>query len=213
MWTMARKKSQQGVSRTKSQDLPKLKRPKPAAGAIYQLKITLHDVQPPIWRRVQVKDCTLDKLHQVIQECMGWTDSHLHVFEIGAEQFGAPEQWDPLDDPDVGNSRKVKLGRLRAQALKKLRYIYDMGDDWKHTIHIEKTLEAEPGVHYPRCIAGERACPPEDCGGSWGYERLLMAIRDPKHPEHEDMAEWIGGEFDAEAFDLKAVNQALKGVR
>ena len=132
---------------------------------VYQVKITLNGVKPPIWRRVQIEDGTLAELHDVIQTCMGWDDYHLHAFAIGGEQFGLPEQW---QDPEVGDSRKVKLSHLIAQSVKKFLYTYDMGDSWEHTILIEKTLPVEAGIKYPRCIAGERACPPEDCGGPWG---------------------------------------------
>jgi hypothetical protein len=89
-------------------------------------------------------------------------------------------------------------------------YTYDFGDNWEHTIQIEKVVDAEPGIRYPRCIDGKRACPPEDCGGAWGYGDFLKAIQDPKHSEHEEMTEWIGGEFDPEEFDLAAVNNGLR---
>jgi hypothetical protein len=182
---------------------------RPAGGgrdSVYQAKITLNGIKPPIWRRVQVEDGTLGKLHDVIQTCMGWDDYHLHVFVIGSEQYGLPEQW---EDPEVGDSRKVRLNHLIAQGVKKFLYIYDMGDSWEHTIRIEKTLPIEAGINYPRCIAGERACPPEDCGGPWGYGDLLEALQDPEHPEYEDMVEWIGGEFNPEAFNLDEVNAEL----
>jgi hypothetical protein len=189
---------------------------RPAAGgrnSVYQVKITLNGIKPPIWRRVQVKDCTLAALHDIIQTCMSWDDYHLHVFEIGGEQFGLPDQWlesGGWDEPEVGNSRKVKLSQLVAQSIKKFRYVYDMGDTWEHTIQIEKTLPAEAGVKYPRCIDGQRACPPEDCGGPWGYGDLLEIIQDPKHPEHEERMEWIGGAFDPEAFNPDQVNAELR---
>jgi hypothetical protein len=181
--------------------------------SVYQVKITLNGIKPPIWRRVQVKDCTLAKLHDLIQTCMGWDDYHLHVFAIGGEQYGLPEQWKESGgwgEPEVGDSRKVKLSQLVAQGVQKFCYIYDMGDNWDHTIQIEKTLPAEAGVKYPRCIDGKRACPPEDCGGPWGYADLLEAIQDPKHPEYEDRMEWIGGGFDPEAFDLEQLNAELR---
>ena len=179
---------------------------------VYQLKITLRDIKPPVWRRVQVKDCSLVKLHDIIQTCMGWDDYHLHEFEIGGERYGDPRQW-PDDfggDLEVGNEGKVKLSQLAAGGIKKFSYVYDMGDNWDHTIQIEKVLPAEAGVRYPRCIAGQRACPPEDCGGPWGYGDFLEAIQDPRHGRHEELLEWVGGEFDAEAFDAEAVNEELR---
>jgi hypothetical protein len=173
---------------------------------VYQLKITLHDISPPIWRRVQVKDCTLAKLHDVIQTCMGWDGGHLHAFEIGGEQYGEPF---PDGSMEYHDSRRIKLSQLAAQGVQKFSYTYDFGDNWEHTIQMEKTLPAESGVRYPRCIDGARACPPDDCGGPWGYADFLEAIQNPKHPEHEDMVEWIGGEFDPEAFDVGAINAEL----
>jgi len=182
-----------------------------AAGVVYQLKITLRDIKPPIWRRVQVKDCTLAKLHNLIQICMGWDDYHLHVFEIGGEQYGDPAQWE--DDfgggSEVGNEGRVKLSQLAAQGIEKFSYVYDMGDNWDHTIQIEKVLDAEAGVRYPRCLTGKRSCPPEDCGGPWGYGDFVDAIQNPKHERHEELLEWVGGEFDPEAFDADAVNKEL----
>jgi hypothetical protein len=179
---------------------------------VYQLKIALKDLEPPIWRRIQTKDCTLAKLHHLIQECMGWEDDHLHEFEVGGERYGNPEQWEDefADDLEVGNEGKVKLSQLVAQRIKKISYTYDMGDNWEHTIYLEKALDPEPGVRYPRCIAGERAGPPEDCGGPWGYADFVEAIRNPKHEQHEELLEWVGGEFDPEAFDVEEVNARLR---
>jgi len=173
---------------------------------VYQLKITLRDVRPPIWRRVQVGDCTLARLHDLIQTCMGWDGGHLHAFDIGGEQYGEP---DPDDMMEVQNEARLKLSQVVAQGYKKFTYTYDFGDNWEHILQVEKTLPAEAGVSYPRCVAGKRACPPEDCGGPWGYAEFLEAIGDPKHERHEDLREWIDGEFDPEAFDIAAVNAEL----
>jgi Plasmid pRiA4b ORF-3-like protein len=185
------------------------------ANTIYQVKITLDHVRPPIWRRLLVKDCTLARLHDLIQISMGWEDDHLHEFEFGNQRYGSHEQWQvgPMGDPDVQDERKLQLSQLVNQGVKKFRYVYDMGDGWQHTIHIEKTLSAEAGVRYPRCVGGERACPPEDCGGSWGYANFVAAIQDPTHESHEELLEWIGGEFDPEAFDAEAVNEELFGLK
>jgi hypothetical protein len=186
--------------------MAKAKEPAP----VYQLKITLRDIKPPIWRRVQVKNGSLAKLHDIIQTCMGWTNSHLHSFEIGGESYSEP---DPDGMMETEDERKVQLSQLAAQGVKKFTYTYDFGDTWEHSIQIEKTLDAEPGVRYPRCIAGKRACPPEDCGGPWGYGALLDALGNPQHEQHEEMLEWIGGEYDPEQFDLEAVNEELRGIR
>jgi len=177
------------------------------AGMVYQLKITLRDIKPPVWRRLQVKDCKLSQLHDIIQTCMGWDGYHLYAFEVGNEQYSVP---DPDGMMETEDARKVKLSQLVAGGIKKFTYTYDFGDNWDHTIQVEKLLDAEPGVSYPRCTDGKRACPPEDCGGAWGYGDFLKAIQNPKHPEHEEMMEWIGGEFDPEAFDIEGVNEELK---
>lgn len=185
-----------------------------ARNTIYQLKIILADIDPPIWRRLLTKDCSLAKLHHLIQVSMGWDDAHLHQFEFGENYFGNLRQWEGgWDEPEIGDERKVKLSEIVAQRVKKFVYEYDMGDSWRHTITVEKVLPAEAGAPYPRCIEGARACPFEDCGGTWGYVTFLEAIRDPKHEQHGEMLEWIGGEFDPEAFDLQAVNKQLAELR
>src|SRR5947209_2102508 len=176
---------------------------------VYQLKITLGDVRPPVWRRVQVKDCTLGKLHHVIQVCMGWQECHLHVFEVGRVQYAEP---DPEGTGDHKSERSIKLSRIVAEGHTKFSYTYDFGDNWDHTIAVEKTLPAEPHVGYPHCVTGKRACPPEDCGGPSGYADFLDAVRDPGHQQHAELLEWVGGEFDPEAFDLAAVNRELHNL-
>jgi hypothetical protein len=181
------------------------------SGSIYQFKVTLKDSDPPIWRRIQVPDCTLGELHEVLQVVMGWEDFHLHQFIIRGESYGPldPEDafWDmeKHDEEETPLSTSVKMGRKTRFA-----YEYDFGDSWQHEIILEKTFEPEPRIKYPRCIEGERACPPEDCGGIWGYAEFVEAIRDPQHESHEEMLEWGGGEFDPEEFDLNVVNRELR---
>ena len=177
---------------------------------IYRIKVTLRHIAPPIWRRIEVPgDIKLGKLHDVIQIAMGWTDSHMHGFRAGHVNYGAPN---PDFPDDTQNECNVRLDQI-ADEEDTIIYDYDFGDSWEHDLKIEKTLPPEPGTHYPRCLKSSRACPPEDCGGPPGYERLLEALRDPKHDEHEEMREWIGGDFDPEAFDLDEVNQVLKRMR
>jgi hypothetical protein len=182
-------------------------------GAIYQFRVTLKDSDPPIWRRIQVPDCTLGQLHEILQVVMGWEESHLHQFIIRGAYYGPQDpdhtDWDmeTHDEEELPISQIVKMGRKT-----RFTYEYDFGDSWQHEIVLEKTLEPEPDVGYPRCVEGERACPPEDCGGVWGYAEFLEAIADPKHESHEDMLEWIGGKFDPEKFDLDAVNRELRGL-
>lgn len=177
---------------------------------IYQLKVTLKNVRPPIWRRIQVPtEITLARLHRILQNALGWTDSHLHQFIVGRTYIGLP---DPDAFHPVIDERKVRLSEI-AQPKSRFQYEYDFGDGWTHDVLVEKTLPAESGVAYPRCIDGKRACPPEDCGGVWGYADFLDALADPKHEQHEDMKEWIGGDFDPEAFDLATTNALLRGSR
>jgi hypothetical protein len=188
-----------------------MKKPLKKGSVIYQLKVTLKDSKPPIWRRLQVSaDTKLSRLHWILQDVMGWTNSHMHQFKVGQTYYGEPMQEEDFDVEDEG---KITLGQAAPGAKKKFVYEYDFGDFWEHDIVVEKVVGPERGVRYPFCVDGKRACPPEDCGGVWGYEEFLEAIRDPNHPEHEDMLEWVGGEFDAEEFDLDTVNQVLKHVK
>ncbi|MGK5095198.1 plasmid pRiA4b ORF-3 family protein [Deltaproteobacteria bacterium TL4] len=176
---------------------------------IYQLKVTLKGSKPPIWRRIQVaSDINLSKLHRILQIVMGWEDCHLHQYIIGGMNYGKP---DHEFGNEIENESRVKLDQFRPKM--KFVYEYDFGDSWGHEMVVEKTLLPEEGVSYPICITGKRACPPEDCGGIWGYASFLEAIQNPGHPEHEEMLEWAGGEFDPEAFDLDAINQELKRLR
>lgn len=175
---------------------------------IYQLKVTLKDIRPPIWRRVQVPgDIELAELHEVIQTVMGWIGYHMHAFIIGGEQFFH----DRDTAMEVGGRviGRTRLNQVVRQANARFRYDYDFGDSWEHDILVEKILPPEPEARYPRCLAGKRACPPEDVGGAWGYERFLKAIADPNDPEHADLLEWVGGEFDPEAFDVEETDAAL----
>lgn len=183
--------------------------PKRGAQEIYQLKITLKRSKPPIWRRVQVRsEITLARLHDVIQIAMGWTDSHLHQFLVHGEAYSQPDfEMDELN-PEVSDENNVPLWRL-VGLRDSFVYEYDFGDDWEHVIVVEKVLPVGEGILYPRCLAGKRACPPEDVGGIWGYQDFLIAINNPTHPEHREMLEWVGGAFDPAAFDLADVNLGL----
>lgn len=189
------------------------KRPSSTANEVYQLKIILRDVRPPIWRRVLVTDATtLHQLHWIVQAAMGWTNSHLHQFIIDDEYYSQKDF--ELDDwgHEVKNENRVRLAALSLAPKRKFTYEYDFGDGWEHEIMVEKVLTSEAGARYPQCVAGKRACPLEDCGGVWGYERFLEVIKDEDDPEHEEMLEWAGGSFDPEAFNLEEVNQELKGI-
>ena len=177
--------------------------------SVYQIKITLKDSKPPIWRRIQVAGNTsLHELHNIIQSVMGWEGHHLYQFIVNGTYYGRPDsEFDIIDD------KKVRLDQLLSAVKDKFYYEYDFGDSWYHTILLEKVLLPEPGAYYPVCIKGKRACPPEDCGGIWGYSDLLQAIKDPAHEEHDEMLEWLGETFDPEVFDLDQINPELKGGR
>jgi hypothetical protein len=194
-----------------------VKEPEPAAmsvpAEIYQFKITLLDTQPPIWRRIQVGDCTLDKLHEHIQTAMGWTNSHLHHFRIGETLYGDPmlmqENFEELRYKD---SMSTRLSEIVPRSGERFRfeYEYDFGDGWAHEVLFEGRLPVEPGKQYPVCLEGARACPPEDVGGVWGYVDFLAAISDPDHEAHKDMRAWIGRKFDPEAFSPVGATRRMK---
>jgi hypothetical protein len=182
------------------------------ATQVYRLRIRVIDLQPPIWRRVEVEDCTLLKLHKVVQVSMGWEGRHAWAFFIGDEEYG-DDVIDAGGDREFISARKAKLGRFVGRGVQEFRYVYDFGDNWEHVIRVERVLEPEPGAKYPRCVGGSRACPPEECGGPWGYEKLQDAIADPCHERHDETLDRVGDEFDPEAFDLEAANQRLARVR
>jgi hypothetical protein len=187
-----------------------------AADTVYQLKITLLESHPPIWRRIQVKDGTLDKLHEHIQTAMGWTNSHLHHFRIGEQLYGDPElMQENFEDMEYKDSTTTKLSAILPKSGRRFRfeYEYDFGDGWRHEVLFEGCLRAERGKRYPVCLEGARACPPEDVGGIWSYQEFREAIADPDHEQHEELLEWVGGRFDPEKFDpAKATKEMRKGV-
>lgn len=179
-------------------------------GTVYQLKITLRGVsKPPVWRRVLVPaGITLRELHEVILSAMGWDGGHLHVFSTGWQEYGSP-------DPGLGHAsdREVRLPQLLSAPGDRLLYTYDFGDDWEHGIVLEETRAAVRGESYPSCVAGKGACPPEDCGGVWGYANLKEVLADPSHEDHHDVLDWLGldedDEFDPREFSVEDVNARL----
>jgi hypothetical protein len=182
-----------------------------SAGRVaYQVKISLRGVsKPPVWRRVLIPaGIRLDELHEVIQCVMGWYDAHLHCFSQGMLEYGAP-------DPELGHEdeRSVRLSQLLIEPGDKLLYTYDFGDGWEHDILLEQAVPIEPSGRYPRCVTGKGACPPEDCGGAWGYADLKEALADPGHEEHEDLLEWLSldtaNDFDPTAFSVEEINEGL----
>lgn len=186
------------------------------SNSIHELEITLLDVAPRVWRRFTVPgSMSLAKLHEVIQIVMGWTDSHLHQFVTGdGARYASPSPFgDPDWDEQVTDAATIRVSNILATKGAELSYEYDFGDGWEHRVEVVTIRPPQPGEKTPRCLAGERNCPPEDCGGPYGYVDLLAALADPKHPDHADMAEWIGDEFDAELFDLNEVNEMLAEIR
>lgn len=183
---------------------------------IYTLNVELLGSKPPIWRRIQVADTTrLSGLHEIIQTIMPWENDHLHEFELkGARGGGRRGPHNPFNamfyESDEMNESSVVLGGIIRRKGQKLLYTYDLGDCWRHQITVEATGKPEPGARYPVCTAGKRACPPEDCGGMWGYYNMLEAVADPDDEDHEHFLEWLGEGFDPEAFDLESVNKRLK---
>lgn len=173
---------------------------------IYDLKITLDNVEPIVWRRILVPgDILLDELHALIQLSMSWESTHMYSFEIGGKTY--------MDDPDGEFGAQEPDSIELSDAIKKTKkfsYSYDFGDDWRHTIQVMGVLEPDMNQAYPLCTGGENACPPEDCGGPHGYAEFLEAISDTKHTSHCDMLSWVGGHFDPKGFDSNLVNRIFR---
>lgn len=182
--------------------------------SLYQLKITLADSKPPIWRRVLVRSSLdLGDLHYVVQIAMGWTDSHLHCFCKGRDCYGpASEGQDDFGEPGFKDEEEVRISKLLKREKDHITYEYDFGDGWRHEILLEKILPDDGSVPFATCVTGRRACPPEDCGGIWGYGRLLQLLQDPSDPEYEETLEWVGEGFDPDLFDKDEVNELFREV-
>jgi Plasmid pRiA4b ORF-3-like protein len=181
------------------------------AVSIAQLRIKLDGVEPAVLRRVEVPlAIRLDRLHQVLQAALGWTDSHLYEFRARDIGWGVP-------DPDFGDgrldARKARLvDVLEDVGVKSLKYLYDFGDGWEHTIRIERIGDAVQGVAYPRLVEATGHCPPEDVGGPWGYRDFLEAMADPDHEQHVEMVTWVGGKFNPGAVDVDRHARALAAL-
>lgn len=189
----------------------------PIETSCLQLKISLNDFKPLIWRKIIVpSDCSFFNLHVAIQDAMGWSDSHLHAFYISEQQgekritieFPNPEAND-FGGINALDERKERIADYFGKTIKQCVYCYDFGDNWDHTVLFEGTVPRKPGSVYPQCTAGKRACPPDDCGGVWGYQDLLEILKNPKHAEHKNMLDWLAiespDEFDAESFEPREV--------
>ena len=181
---------------------------------LHQFKVTLLDIRPSIWRRIQVPNCTLLDLHEYIQAAFGWENYHLHQFQIDGICYSQPAP----DGDDFGmefeDETNVYLSKLLPKSSRKPRwmYEYDFGDGWRHEVLFEGFPVIDPKVKYPLCLEGERACPPEDCGGPPGYADYLEAIADPDHEQHEEMLRWRGP-FDPEVFDAKKATKEMWKVK
>lgn len=188
-----------------------------SAANCYQLKIVLLGTQPLIWRRLQVPgNSNLGWLHAVLQVAMGWTNSHLHHFLTSEARYTDPRN---IEDPAIGqppdyNETKATLMQIAPDQGMQFVYEYDFGDSWEHEITVEKILPPDSVVATSAlCLKGARACPPEDCGGIWGYANLLKILKSPKHPEYKEMKAWIGGGFDAETFNVAKANLWLQKLK
>ncbi|HVB05089.1 MAG TPA: plasmid pRiA4b ORF-3 family protein [Acidimicrobiales bacterium] len=174
-----------------------------------QIKVSLGGAHPPIWRRLVVAgDTSLDLFHVVLQVAMGWEDAHLHCFRIAGVRYG------PADDDfgdDVDEATVTIAETLGAHG--RGEYLYDFGDSWEHELLVEKATEPVELDGLATCLGGKGACPPEDCGGIWGYAQMLEVLADPTHEDHEDAVEWLGDEFDPDAFDLAAINARFARAR
>lgn len=183
------------------------------ANQIYQVQIELADSKPKIWRQLLIpSDMLLTNFHKVIQTSMGWTNSHLHQF-IKDKKFYSVELedddfWDDSTSIDY-KKKKIRVSDLLPKEKKTMIYEYDFGDGWEHLITLEKILPVEEGQKYPICVAGEMACPPEDCGGVWGYAEMLKTIQQPEHEDYNDTIEWLGEDFEPEYFNIDEINEFL----
>jgi len=179
---------------------------------VYQFKISLKDVKPPVWRRVQVpKDYSFWDMHVAIQDAMGWLDCHLHEFTMVDPSTGRKAQIGIPDDEferdrDTLPGWECDIAKYFALDKRLAVYTYDFGDNWRHSVRLEEIVPREKDIAYPRCLAGRRACPPEDCGGPWGYEALLQILGSPGHEQHEEMRLWVGDDFDPAAFSAGKVS-------
>ena len=174
---------------------------------IFQLRVALDGITPEVWRRVLVPGgYTLDRVHRVIQHTMGWWDYHLHSFDIGGVQYGEP---DPDGEPDLLDELDTRLDAV-VRVGDRFRYTYDYGDWWEHLVDVEAVWPVDPDERYPVCLEGERACPPEDVGGVYGYRQLVQALGDPEHPEHDELRAWLGRGLTAEIFVPELVTTLLR---
>jgi len=179
---------------------------------IYQIQVSLKGFKPKIWRRVLMQpDLSLADFHKLIQTVMGWTNSHLHQFiknrTYYTKRYPGDDLWDEMDNVDY---KDMLISDLLKKEKEKIIYEYDFGDSWEHEIVLEKIIPYDNKTKYPLCLTGKKNCPPEDCGGAWGYADMLDILNQPDHEEYESYIEWLGEEFDPEYFDKNEINKMLK---
>ena len=180
---------------------------------VHRLKVTLRQVKPPVWRRIEVaSNIKLSELSGVLEAAMGWLGGHLHAFEADGVFFEIPDG-ESFGFPPPRDERKARLGEVLPAVKSNMRWDYDFGDGWEHDIVVEAIEPMKREATYPVCIAGKRACPPDDCGGPWGYSNLLAAISDPTHEEHEELIEWLPPGFDADEFDIAEATEMMRSAR
>lgn len=179
---------------------------------IYQIQIALQGSKPKIWRRILVpSDLLLRDFHKIIQTTMGWRNSHLHHFiknqTFYTQKMEEDDFWEEMNNVDYS---EIKVSDLLKKENDKIVYEYDFGDGWEHDIILEKIEKDGANENIPICLAGKNNCPPEDCGGIWGYLNMLEVLKDPNHEEYEEYVYWLGDEFDSAYFDITEINEMLR---
>lgn len=178
----------------------------PFGPTVHVLRIQLRHIEPPIWRTFAVaSDTKLPKFNRILHAVMGWEGYHLHMFNVAEISFGEKDE----DADYVIPERNITVQQILPRPGSALRWDYDFGDGWEHDVVVESIDEPRPEARYPICTGGERACPPEDCGGVPGFADLLEAIGDPAHPEHDELVAWTPDGFDPAVFDMVAANRRL----
>jgi hypothetical protein len=179
--------------------------------SIHTLKVTLRGVKPPVWRRIVVdSQIRVSALADVLEAAMGWVGGHLHLFDVDGVTYGEP---DPEWDDDVIDERKARLADVLPKVTSRMRWDYDFGDGWEHDVVVEEIGPVQASETYPLCVTGRRACPPEDCGGPWGYRDLLEALADPSHEDHDHLSEWAPPGFDPQRFDAEETTDAMRAAQ
>ena len=180
----------------------------PFGPTVHVLRVSLRDVAPKVWRRVVVKSETpLRKLARLLEQSMGWDGYHLHMFDVAGILFGVPDE----DADYVINEKAATVKHVLPRPGTSMRWDYDFGDGWEHDVVVEAIESPVDGKRYSVCLDGAGACPPEDCGGVTGYVELLLALADPRHPEHERLTTWAPDGFDPASFDLVEANRRMRG--